>query len=234
MFKNAMAHVQRNYRALLIFFAILTLYFALQNGLEFVLKGSVDFKENPSAERIYLLVVGISSAAIFSLAQTFAFTRMGTDIDRPRWKPLSTGQVMLRFFTFWFTLNFINTAALLLIAISLTNQDSQVSLELLRRIYEILIVPFGATVMFYGNTSRQEIAEAMTTFVRQLPQFMLLALFSLVLQSLMLVLQSNLPLWAFPLLSFTGAYFDCFLFAYAWEICLFNREELEHPDDVDF
>ncbi len=234
MFKNALVHVQRNYKALLIYIAISASYFAARVAVEHFMLGKIERDSISTNQVTYLLVAGILTAVVIAMAQTLAFTRLARDIDRPFWKIEPGFRTFFRYCSFWFTLNYINIAALLFIGIAPFENDAKVSMSLFRVLYEVMFIPFGATVMFYGNTSRQEIVQALSTMLLQLPRFLLTEFFGLCFIGILDALQTSLPMASLPALAVIDAYFSCFIFAYVWEICRFNREEEENSDDMEF
>jgi hypothetical protein len=238
MFRNALAHVQRNPKALLIFVVIVAAYFALRVVVEEAIIGALDAETLEQSDKVYLIVSGIVTAIVIAIAQTIAFTILGRDIDRPFWKVEEGLPTFLRFCSFWFTLNYINTAVFLIAVMSPVSDDARVSIEVLRSVLELLIVPFGATVMFYGNTTRAELGQAFHTMILQLPLFFLVGFFGLIFQSIQITLQAELieiHSMTLPIIGAIGAYMDCFIFAYTWEICKRNREQEENADDdLDF
>ena len=187
-----------------------------------------------SLDKTYLTVGGIVTALIVAIAQTLVFTRFAKDIERPMWKMAPGFASFFRYCSFWFTLNYINIAAMLFIFILSISDDAKFSLDLLRNVYQIYLIPFGATVMFYGNTSRHEMGKALSTMLLQFPRFLLVGLIVLIAYTFLQSLQQSLDPMASPLIRIIEAYIDCFIFAYVWEICRFNREEEENSDDMEF
>lgn len=235
MFRNALSHVQRNPKALLIYAGISASFFGVLVLFEYMLIGIIKVDTITQNQTVYVIATGTLTGVIIAIAQSLSFTLLGTDIDRPFWKPKAGGGAFLKTCSFWFTLNYINIAAVLFIGLSSFEDDTKQSLLLFQSLYEVLYIPFGATVMFYANSARYELGKALHTMLLQLPLFLLAGFFGLFFLSLLQTLQASLPPYSLPILAIIDAYFACFIFAYTWEICKRNREQEENADDdLDF
>ncbi|MFP6581317.1 MAG: hypothetical protein VCD00_02035 [Candidatus Hydrogenedentota bacterium] len=234
MFKNALSHVQHNYQALLIYVGITAGYYALKLGIE--TWPGLDFSQDnmETIETLYLVVSGLVSSAVYAVAQTIAFLKMGENIERPVWKASSKPGAFVRFWAFWFSINLIILSTLLIIAILPMESSTQASLHLFWRFGQTVLLPFGATTMFYGSTTRNEMKLAGYSMIAQLPAYALICFIGLCVEVTLVGMQDGLPTQALPALAIIDSYAACFIFAYSWEICRKHREEEENMDDLDF
>lgn len=235
MFKNAIINVQNTYKALLIFIAISAGYVALRTGVETLVIGEIDLSNPDTITKIYLLSATVLTALVWALAQSLAYPIMGEYIERPTWKAHRAPGAFVRFFSFWFTLNLINLSCFLLIAILPTEDSTRESLQIMWIICQTAITPFGATVMFFGETTKNAMIQAANTMITQLPSYALICFISFFVIITLQINTQNIPDYLRPLLEVPSSYLDCFIFAYSWEICRRHREEEEeNMDDLEF
>lgn len=235
MFKNALAHVQHCYKAFFIYAGIVGGYVAIKVLAESYYlenKGAGDIE---SLSTLYLVASGLITTGVFSIGQALAFLRLGREIDKPFWKIESNFSTFIRFFSFWFTLNLITLTLQLLIIVPEIPADTKESLFICWLLFITTVIPFGATVMFYGIPGREEMAQACSTMIAQLPYYCAIFICTFFLYFYLIQIQaSGLPDLALPLLEIIFVYIECVVFAFCWELCKKQRDELEHPDDFDF
>jgi hypothetical protein len=234
MFSAALAHVQRNYVALLIYAGITAGFYAAKLAVESWLITDITPNDLDAIGKIYLIVSGLVSAAVYAVAQTVVFSKMGEDIERPIWKASSIPSPFLRFWSFWFTINLLNISSLLIIAVVPMEASARDSLQLFWLFGQTILVPFGAATMYFGNTTTNEMRLASHTLIAQLPHVALICFISLSVEVTLIGMQGGLPTPALPALAVIDSYAACFIFAYTWEICRKHREEEENADDLDF
>lgn len=232
----ALGHVQRNYVALLIYAAIIAAYLGLRVAIENWLIADFDLSalDSNANARYYILGAGVTTAATAAIGQAIAFLRMGEDIERPVWKVRQQPGALARFWGFWFTINLIAVTSSLLINLSPLELSTKESMQILYLFAEALLVPFGATVMFFGGTSRTDLANALSMMFHQLPGFLIIALLNFMASTFLTSLIRDLPSGALPALGIVSCYLDCFVFAFCWELCRNQREIEENMDDLDF
>lgn len=253
-YREATIALRHNFRPVLSFIAIGMLLSGGNSAFQlFVLQPEAD----APAQTLGLALVGwqIVYVAISAAAQTVFFSRMGREMDKPMWRVLDDRDAMRRFFRFWLllgllTLVYVHTMGALLPA----DTDVAVAVAFLASVFTLatLVNVFGASVMFYGGAGRQEVREAFTTMGRHVAVIVAICLFGilagLVLRDLNLsaVEFGKAPggaAWyhsaAAVALGMLAGAFDslvgCFIFAYAWLVCIFDRDHFEQPgDDFDF
>jgi hypothetical protein len=234
MFSKALSHVQNCYKALLIFASIIAGFMAIRVGVETWIIERYDLDDSENLSQMFMILFGIGTALIYALAQALAFPLLGEYIERPVWKARREPGAFARFFAFWFTLDLLSVASIVLISISPADNSSKASMLFLWTMLQTIVTPFGAAVMFFGNTTRREISQAGNTMIAQLPSFALLCLMYYVLISIVQSISFSLPAYLLPFSEIITAYTECFVFAYTWEICRRHRELEENMDDLDY
>jgi len=187
--------------------------------------------------RFYGILVDIVAVAIIALAQTIAFSRIGRDIDRPMWRVEDDREALRRFYGLWLLLGLGNIAALRILDIAAASTGEESTRFLLAMLWlsgAVLIVPVGSSVMFYGHVKREEVGEALSTMLQHIPYVLLFSVIGIFFGFMFIGLQPDLPLWARPALAIADAYLDCFLFTCMWLVCIYHRDEFQHPDNQDF
>ncbi len=232
MFKNALAHVQHCYKALFVYVGITAGYVALKVAIETLLLGHID---TTTPNTTYLIINLLLSVLIYSIAQAIAFPMLAREIEKPLWKVETNRTTFLRFFSFWFTINLAVNMFQLLFILAELSPDTKFSLIIFSLCLATTVIPFGATVMFYGNTTREEISQALNTMIAQLPYYLITFLCTFWLYWNFIGLKlSGLPDVASPILEIVSGYAECVIFAFCWELCKKHREERENSDDYDF
>lgn len=234
MFSAALSHVQRNYVALLIYAAITAGFIAIGTAVETWVLTDHSLEDSDGLGKLYIVLNSLTLAAILAIAQTIAFTRMATEIERPVWKASSIPGSFMRFWSFWFTLDLIQFSMFVVIAVFPMEPSGAQSLFTLWLCGRSILVPFGAATMFLGNTTRVEMRLAGVILVAQLPYVALICFIRFFVDVTLISMESGLPVFATPALQIIHSYVACFAFAYTWEICRKHREEEENMDDLDF
>jgi hypothetical protein len=235
MLKAAFSHIFRCPKALLIYVGIIVGYVVLKTLVEEALIPKTDDMDIQSISKVYLVSTTIITSAIFAFAQALAFPMLGREIDKPLWKIQSTPSIIFQFFSFWLTLNFLLLTIDLLISLSGISNDDKFSIYLWWLMSAAFLVPFGSTVMFYGQTGWQEIKQAITTIFGQFPYYMGITFLTFFFYLIFVQLHSlNLPIWGTAGLQTLSTTIDCIVFSFCWEVCKKHRDEQETMDDIDF
>ena len=235
MFKNALAHVQKCYKAFFVYAGIVGGYVALKVFAESYFLEGKEAGYVESLSNVYLIASGLITTVVYSAGQAFAFPMLGREIDKPFWKVEFNLSTFFRFFSFWFTLNLVAGTLQLLIIISDIPDSTKYNLIIWSFLIFSTVIPFGATVMFYGNTRREEIMQACSTMIAQLPYYLAVFICTFFLYFNLFQIQLvEIPNSLRPLLEIISSYADCVIFAFCWELCKKQRDELENPDDFDF
>ena len=235
--RAALKALQRNYAPLLFYIGVGFVIYSARLAFSALIiePRSEDLGEN--FIRLYSIAVDICSVAIVAMVQTVAFSRIGREIDTPMWRIENDRDAIRLFYTLWLLLGLVNIAAMrfLVIIVAATDEEPvQFALQMIWLAGAVLLVPFGAAVMFYGRVGRQEVGEAVSTMLRQFPHTFLIAIIGIFAALFLMNLQPDLPLWARPALVIADGYVDCLLFASMWLVCIYHRDEYVHPDDEDF
>ena len=235
--RAALQALQRNYAPLLLYIGVVCAVYSARLALDtlVIAPNSENLAENFT--QIYSIAIDILAVAIVAMAQTIAFSRIGREIDKPMWRVEGDRDAIGLFYKLWLLLGLMNITAVRFLDIAVAGTDEaavQFTLAILWLTGAVLIVPFGAAVMFYGRVGRQEVGEAVSTMFRQFPYTFLIALVGIFAAMFLITLQPDLPLWARPALAIAHGYVDCLLFAAMWLVCIYHRDEYVHPDDDDF
>lgn len=239
MIKEAFAAVQRNRRSLLLYVAIIFGLHSVKLLCDYFLGQVAEAEIPPTVEHAYAFVSDIVAAAVYAVAQCTAFARIGREMDRPFWKIEGDGEALRRFFKLWFLLDLAGILLLRIVdgyASELDGESISVVLFFFWIIIAVLLVPFGASVMFYGQVGKEEVLRAATTLIDQLPRTMLVLLMGYVIASIVIGIQMAgiLPPWATPSLAILDGFGDCLIFCAVWLICIYHRDEDAEGPDLDF
>ena len=235
--RAAVQALQRNYAPLLFYIGVGFAVYSARLAFDalVIAPRSEDLAEN--AIRMYSIAVDIAAVAIVAMAQTLAFSRIGREIDTPMWRVEGDRDAIRLFYPLWLLLGLLNIAALRLLGVVVAGMEEEpvrFVLEMAWLTGAVLLVPFGASIMFYGRVGRQEVGEAVSTMLRQFPHIFLIAIIGIFAAMFLIGLQPDLPLWARPALAIADGYVDCLLFASMWIVCIYHRDDYDHPDDDDF
>lgn len=235
--RAAFQALQRNYGPLLFYIAVGFAVYSARLSLDalVIAPRSEEIAEN--VQRLISIAVDIAAVAVIAMAQTIAFSRMGREIDKPMWRVADDLEAVRLFYKLWLLLGLANIAAVRFLDIVVARTDEapvQFTLAMMWLMGAVMLVPFGSAVMFYGRVGRQEVAEAVSTMMRQFGYTLLIATVGVFSGFFLINLQPDLPLLARPALAIADGYLDCLLFASMWLVCIYHRDEYEHPDDEDF
>lgn len=235
MFKNALAHVQQGYKALLVYAGIVAGYVALKVLIETLLLHGIDTNSPQDIAIPYYITAGLLDAFFYALASALAFPILGRQIDHPLWDFKPTLPNFLHFFSLWFTLYLISITSLLLITLTNIPDETKSSFIILWLLLQTLLLPIGATIMFYGTLNRDTIAPIIDTFLSQLPYYIATSFCTFLLYTVFMQFQrGSFPPVALPLLEIISAYAECLIFSFCWELCKRHRTAQEESDDLDF
>ncbi len=235
--RAAFQALQRNYGPLLFYIGVGFAVYSARLSLDTLVIAPRAEEIAENILRLYSIAIDIVAVALVAMAQTIAFSRMGREIDRPMWRVADDLDAVRLFYKLWLLLGLVNIAALRFLDIVVARTDEaavQFTLAMIWLMGAVLLIPFGAAVMFYGRVGRQEVAEAISTMTHQFPYTLLIAIVGIFFGLFLITLQPDLPLLARPALAIADGYLDCFLFAAMWLVCIYHRDEYEHPDDEDF
>lgn len=192
---------------------------------------------SPIIEHGYPFASDVLIAAGYAFAMCIVFGRIGREIDRPFWKIDSDWEVLRRFFNLWFILVLIS-----ILVIGLVGQFLEASTEEGQILFFIwlfgnsFLIQFGGAIMFYGHCRKEEIAQAMSTLMHQLPLTLLAALVSFFFNILVIniLAEQILPKWGTPAVDIIDGYGTCVVFAFTWLICMRHRDDESEDEDFDF
>ena len=234
MFKLACSHLKSSPKAVILYSGLIVLYAVIKVYGESIYlpdKKEMDLDDFP---KNYLLLSGIITAIYFAIAQAIAFPIFGREIDKPLWKIPPTLVNFFKFFSFWFALHLLSLMLRLLIFQSDLVFEEQFNLYMTWLMFTTTILPLGATVMFYGDTSWTGIKQSLTTMFGQFPYYLGVCIITFFIYIYIHEIYPSLPNYALPIIELIGALIDCIIFAYCWEVCKKHRDELENMDDLDF
>lgn len=232
---DAMNAVQRNWRALVIYAAIIVVVSTGVNAANTYVGVP---EENPYSEPglvAYAVVANLILVFGSALAQSVAFSRLGKDIDRPLWKISGDLEAIRRYLPLWAGLNAMIILTKVLAGwYRYTFGPSPFSnlLFLLALVVVVLYIPVGAGLMFMKTADWTHIVEAIRPLIRRYPKTLVVIVFTLVLFVLQLTLIEGTKeaVWLRPLVDLAFAYFDCVIFSAVWLIIMFDRQT---PEEVN-
>jgi len=207
-----------------------------------------------TAMNFALIVSSILMVALGALASTVFFARVGREMDKPMWRVADDRDALRLFYRLWLLLGLLTLAYARVMEQFLTGSSDPAGLIVFLCtffVWATLLNVFGAFVMFYGRTGREEVNAAFGTFAHHLGPVIAVSLVGL-LAGLMLVDSQQrivqigaaagatsgqlvLRIGLSGLLGGVDALVSMFIFAYAWLVCIFHRDHFEEPsDDFDF
>ena len=190
-------------------------------------------------EKTYMFGIDLFIAAATAASQCLAFATLGKAIDRPVWRIDGPIEAMRRFYTLWFGLNLVEVAIVRtqIAANSIWGPGGPGTL-LTGLIFatSIVIIPFGAAVMFHGKLVWSELSEAMQPIFRFGAQILALCIATFVVLVLLLSMRdaADAAPWIQPGLRIIYAMWECVVFTGVWLLCITNRESPVEDDDFDF
>lgn len=227
--------VQRNWRILLLYLSIGVALQGAHLATDSLLLSKEWIDANPDLFNLYFLGVQIVVAAVTAFARCIAFARLGAEIDKPYWKTTGDKDALKRFFTLWFILNLGYLSSFDLVArIGAREPESALTLLAVWILATGLLVPFGASIMFYGRVAREELVKAIETLLHQLPRLLTVLLFAWAVSCFVQAVLGQLPVWGMPLLVIISGYTDCVVFSTTWLVCMVHRDEEPEDEDFDF
>jgi hypothetical protein len=178
-------------------------------------------------------------AAGSALAQCLAFTLLGKEIDRPVWRVDGMFDALRRFYFLWFGLKLMEIAFIRVQAAAFSIWGSGGPAPFfwgLLFAMSVMIIPFGACVMFHGKMVWREIGEALLPLYRYASQVLALCLASLAILFLLLFIPAELDFnkWLDPGLEALYGVWECVVFIGVWLICITHRETPHENNDFDF
>ncbi len=235
--RAAFQALQRNYGPLLFYIAVVFAVYSATLSLHTLVIAPRAEELGENIRSLYSLGIDIAAVALIALAQTIAFSRIGREIDKPMWRVADDFDAVRLFYKLWLLLGLVDLSVLRFRDILLARADEE-SLQLILLMMwptvVALLLPLGSAVMFYGRVGRQEVGEAVSTMMHQFPYTLLIVIVGLLSVLFLTNLQLDLQPWGWPALAIADAYIDCLLFASMWLVCIYHRDEYEHPDDEDF
>ncbi len=254
-YREAAKALRQNIQPVAFFVAIGFLLSGADSAIRlFVLQPAADSPDRT----LGLALVGwqICYAAIAAAAQTIFFARIGREMDKPLWHVLTDRDAFERFYRLWLLLALLTMVYVQTLGALLSSDaDAGTVVLFLASVFTLatLATVFGANVMFYGGAGRQEVREAFSTLGRHVAVIVAICLFGILVGLLLHDLSvssaelgrapGHAAAWyqtagALALGMLAGALdslASCFIFAYAWILCIFDRDHYEHPaDDFDF
>lgn len=235
--RAAFQALQRNYGSLLFYIGVAFAIYSVRLSLDALVIAPKSEEIAENILRLYSIAIDIAAVAVVAMAQTIAFSRIGREIDKPMWRVADDLDAVRLFYKLWLLLGLLSVAAVRFRDILLRGTDEapvQLILVMMWLTGAVLLILFGSAVMFYGRVGKQEVTEAFSTMTRQFPYTLLIVIVGFFSSFFLINLQLDLPLWARPALAIADGYLECFLFASMWLVCIYHRDEYEHPDDEDF
>jgi hypothetical protein len=176
----------------------------------------------------------LALAVAASVLQAVVFARLGKSLDRPLWKCRDDGEAVRRFFLLWFILN-LGLGALEQLhanAIGWDIAELAMLLEILIFLAAVVLLPFGACVMYSGRLEWAALPEALRPMGRQLP--LTLRVMSLLMLQYALTLLLQIALYnhvkdrsaiLIPALTIApAAFLECLAFCAMWRVCMIHRQ----------
>lgn len=186
------------------------------------------------------------TAGLAAAIQAIILARLGRELDRPLWKCGSDLEALKRFWMPWFllALGFTLFSELASLAVRNDLPDAAAMMLLLSLIYQLIVIPVGACVMYWGRLEWNELVEALRPIARQFS----LVVFVFMLQAgqfmMQFVLQGALVGYApddiervfvLALGIMPLNLIEVLAFVTMWRILIINRDAPEdNEDDFDF
>lgn len=243
--RDAAQAVQRNLSALFQYLAFIAGYSLMMSALRVYVLSRFGPEDASMLKNISVLAVLLAGTAWIAAAQALVFTRMGREIDKPLWKVRDAAEGFRRFYMLWFEFNLIVHTLNWVLIVNVDSPAFQVFklVALLAFLSAaIVLVPFGACIMFHGRFSWETLGESLAPLAKQFPRALPIFLVTFIQIYLGFYIGVRLePDTAEPtLLDLTTAiqlatdvalgYLDCLAFAATWLVCVVDRES---PDEID-
>ncbi len=243
--RDAVRALHENYRPVLLYMSLVALLKTGEGALQKLVLDPIAETTSDSRMGMYLILTRIALVAGVALGDTVLLSRIGREVDKPYWRVPDDREALRRFYRLWLLLGLANLVYLQLTE-QLTGGDPEHPATFFVFLSYIMLVvllhAFGTTVMFYGNVTRDEVGEAYRTMSRHAQSILGLCLLGILAAFLLqvfyaLIVFGKLPLpaelGAGALLAAMDGYISCFLFAYMWLVCRYDRDDYER-DREDF
>jgi len=254
-YREAAVALRQNGRSVLFYLVACMAIAAISTVVDLVVLAPAP---DAAPDRFFSFVVilrSIGLVAISSIANTIFFARIGREMDKPNWRIADDADALRLFYRFWFLLGLlvlVYQQVLEPLLLRTEDQGAQIFLVCTLFLWATLLSVFGAFVMFYGRAARAELTQAFTTLGHNIVPIIAISLFG-VLAGLFLIsahagsvtigrgataMTSTDYAARFlvdMLIGAVDALVSCFIFAYAWLVCIFHRDHFEESrDDFDF
>lgn len=242
---DAVRALHENYRPVLFYMGLVALLKTGEGTLQRLVLDPIAETTSDSLMGVYLILTRILLVAGVAVGDTVFLSRIGREVDKPYWRVRDDREALRRFYRLWLLLGLTNLVYLQVTEQITGNDPEHPATFFVFLSYIVLVVllhAFGTTVMFYGNVAREEVGEAFRTMSRHAQSIfglcmlgVLAAFFLQVFYALIVFGEFALPieLGADALLAAMDGYISCFLFAYMWLVCRYDRDDYEH-DREDF
>lgn len=196
---------------------------------------------------------GIVMVAITSVINSVLLARIGREMDKPMWRVADDRDAFRLFFGLWFLIGLLILLYGQIVGPLIEGGDVTAEIVFVSGfcIWAALLHVMGAFVMFYGRPHREEISQAFSTLghhVAPVGAIVLVGLLGGLLLKNFEIQGTNLAStnanpaaqvaihFAVSMLGGAAdALVGCYIFAYAWLVCIFHRDHFEEPsDDFDF
>lgn len=242
--QNAIAAVQRNAVALLVYAAGVLAIQILGLAAEYVLLGGWSLPQETMSSRMRAMELAITlvQAPLSAAVTAIAFARIGKDMDRPLWRSAGDQDALRRFFQLWLVLILISMALGHGASAAHSRESSLVvPLLLVYLVFSVLTVPIGACMMFPGTVQWRELGRNLAPLGYQFPRTLLLCFLTflqvVLVQKVFEVRMDpeagNRWLMLTPVVTVIGAYIDCLVFAGTWLMCIEHRNT-DRDNDFEF
>lgn len=253
-YREAAKGLRHNGRSVLYYILAGMLIAALDAVLDLFVLAPASGEAPDTAMNVALIVSSILMVALGALASTIFFSRVGREMDKPMWRVADDRDALRLFYRLWLLLGLLTLAYARVMEQFLSGSSDPAGLIAFLCtffVWATLLNVFGAFVMFYGRTGREEINAAFGTFAHHLGPVIAISLLGL-LAGLTLVdaqqriirigttadatsIHLALRIVLSTLLGGIDSLVSIFIFAYAWLVCIFHRDHFEAPgDDFDF
>ena len=203
-----------------------------------------DFDTAPTtAERLIDVIALLVATVGWALLQSVVFSRIGRELDRPLWKVADDREAIRRFFPLWFEFNLVlNT--LMWLGRTIATYESIKDAAALPLLFSlgalVVLVPFGASIMFHGRFSWNTLGESLAPLGRRLPQLAIVFALTAFQVVIMLFLDRQLPetfdgefvqtvIYKVAIIS-ALSWIDCMVFTATWLVC---KDDRDSPDEFD-
>jgi MFS family permease len=238
------------------------LYIAIGVGLALANSALDQFVLGPVADRtsdrmlsLQLILIAVGTTAVSAFANTICFARIGREMDKPMWRVTSDADAFHLFYRLWLLLGLLALVYLHVMEQLLPERPDTDTIVIFLCSFLVLasvMYVFGSAVMFYGRPGREEVTQALSTMGHQIGPVIAACVVGLLAglvlnQAHVATMQIGMGsdgataaehaarFAADAVIGAIDALVSCFLFAYAWLVCIYHRDHYEEPgDDFDF